>query len=153
MISNNSKGSAWRFLRKRASVAITPVSSKAIAIIIKDSTVMVAALENPEIASSGFTSPSTARETMMNKAILSTGNTSNAKRMMVMKREKMDHLNVFQDVRELKLLTLKEILLLFVHGHRGYHILLIGHKNHPHIRSPLFYGSCFNAWYRCFFYS
>ena len=79
-------GSTWRFFRKRASEAITPLSSSARAIIIKERTVIVAVFEKPEIASSGFTKPVSAREAITNIAILSTEKTSKAKRIMVTNR-------------------------------------------------------------------
>ncbi|MCZ4238079.1 hypothetical protein O4H25_14660, partial [Staphylococcus equorum] len=65
---------------------ITPLSSNAKAIIINESTVIVAEFEKPEIASSGFTNPVKARVAIKSNAILSTENTSNAKRIMVTNR-------------------------------------------------------------------
>jgi len=62
------RGRVCRFFKKRAIEAITPLSSKAIEIINKERTVMVAELENPEIASSGETKPVKAREAMMKKS-------------------------------------------------------------------------------------
>lgn len=80
------RGRVCRFFKKRAIEAITPLSSKAIEIINKERTVIVAEFENPEIASSGETKPVKAREAMIKKAILSTGNISNANRNMVIIR-------------------------------------------------------------------
>jgi hypothetical protein len=52
------------------------------AIIIKASTVIVAGLENPEIASSGLTKFVSKSAARIKKAILSTGKTSRANRMI-----------------------------------------------------------------------
>jgi ethanolamine transporter EutH len=86
--SNKKRGRTWRFFKNLAKVAITPLSSRAKAIIIKDSTVMVAVLENPEIASSGLTKPVNARVAIRSMAILSTAKTSKANRIMVTNRMK-----------------------------------------------------------------
>ena len=51
--------------------------------IMRHNTVMVAGFENPLMASSGVTRPSKVIETMMKKAILSTGKSSVTKRTMV----------------------------------------------------------------------
>jgi hypothetical protein len=85
-ITNN--GRALILPRPEVSQVITPFSSMAMAKIIKANTAIVALLENPLIASSGFTSPSKVRETMIKKAILSTGNTSRANKIMVINNTK-----------------------------------------------------------------
>ncbi len=84
--SRMSNGSTWRFLSILARAAITPVSSMPIAMIIRESTVMVAVFENPAMASSGLTRPNSARDTTIKIAILSTGKTSKANRSMVLRR-------------------------------------------------------------------
>ena len=65
-------GSMLSFFRPSLSHFITPFSSKPMATIIKHSTVMVAELEKPLIASSGETSCNSVREAIKKNAILST---------------------------------------------------------------------------------
>lgn len=82
----NNKGKIFNFLRPLESQEITPLSSSPMAIIIKQSMAIVAGLENPLIASSGFKSPKTSNVTMIKKAILSIGNTSKANKITDNKR-------------------------------------------------------------------
>lgn len=84
-ISNNN-GRVFKFLRTRVKEIMTPLFSRAIAMIIRDNTVIVAEFENPEIASSGVTNPVKARVAIIRKAILSTENISKVKSRMVMRR-------------------------------------------------------------------
>src|SRR5680860_153160 len=68
--------------------SITPFSSIAMAKIINAKTAIVAVLLKPLMASSGVTRPSNAKDTIIRNAILSTGNTSNAKRTTVVNSTK-----------------------------------------------------------------
>lgn len=74
-ISKN-KGKILIFLIPSVSQPMTPLSSSPIAIIIRDSTVMVAGFAKPLIASSGFVNPKATSATMIKKDILSIGNHS-----------------------------------------------------------------------------
>ena len=74
------RGNPLSFFNPWVNQSITPLSSRPMAMIIRASTVMVAGLEKPDIASSGLTRFVTKRPTIMKKAILSTGNTSSEKR-------------------------------------------------------------------------
>ena len=85
-IINN--GKALIFPKPEVSQVITPFSSMAMANIINAKTAIVALLENPLMASSGFTSPSKVNETIIKKAILSTGKTSRANKIMVINNTK-----------------------------------------------------------------
>lgn len=77
------RGRICIFFNKLAKELITPLSSKAKAIINKERTVMVAVFENPEIASSGETKPDKERVAIRKNAILSKVKTSNANRTIV----------------------------------------------------------------------
>lgn len=91
-----SRGRPFNFLIPWARRSITPLSSSPIAMIIRQSTVIVAGLEKPEIASSGETrSVSNSRPRIVN-AILSTGNISSANKKitprMITKRRMISRL-------------------------------------------------------------
>ena len=77
------RGSNLSFLIPSVSHCITPFSSSPTARIIKDNMVMVAALENPLIASSGVVMPNNSSATTTNSAILSIGKNSVTKRIIV----------------------------------------------------------------------
>jgi hypothetical protein len=83
MGAKKKRGSDLIFARPEVIHTITPFSSMATAKIINARTAMVALLENPLIASSGVTNPNKVNETIIKKAILSTGKISRAKKIMV----------------------------------------------------------------------
>jgi hypothetical protein len=88
MGAKKNRGSDLIFPRPEVIHTITPFSSMATAKIINARTAMVALLENPLIASSGDTNPNKVRDTIIKKAILSTGKISRAKKIMVIIKTK-----------------------------------------------------------------
>jgi len=76
-------GHPRNFFRPLAIHEITPFRSRAAAKIIRHRMVMTALFEKPLMASSGVTRPNSIRKPIMQKAILSIGNTSKANSMII----------------------------------------------------------------------